>query len=177
MLKHKTLLTPRTLFELVKDLKRAGKRIGFTHGAFDLFHYAHLDLLKKSASICDFLIVGVDSDESIASYKSYKKPIIEQRYRAKIINELDCVDAVFIKDIPLNSEAHVELYKDLLVDIVTIGTRFEEKFRDLIQSEAEEAGAKLIYIDTEQDVSTTSIINNIIEKYSEGAFKYLRQEK
>jgi len=177
MLKHKTILTPRTLYELVKDLKREGKRIGITHGAFDLFHYAHLDLLKKSASICDFLIVGVDSDKSIAAYKTYKRPIINQRFRLRIVNELDCVDAVFVKDITLNREAHVKLYKDLMVDIVTIGTRFEEKFRQIIKQETDEVGAKLIDIDTEQDISTTSIIDSIIEKYNESTFQYVPREQ
>ena len=177
MLKHKTLLTTRTLYELVKDLKRAGKRIGFTHGAFDLFHFAHLDLLKKSASICDFLIVGVDSDKSIAMYKSYRRPIIEQRHRLKIVNELDCVDAVFVKDIPMDREAHISLYKDLMVDIVTIGTRFEERFRELIRAETEEVGAKLIDIDTEQDLSSSAIINTIIDKYSESTFKFVPREQ
>lgn len=154
-----------TLYKLVLDLKSNGKRIGLTHGTFDLFHYSHLDLLQKSSDICDFLIVGVDSDQSVSYYKSYKRPIINEKQRTKIINELDCVDAVFVKNIAFDTETHIKFYKDLMVDIVTIGSRFE--FKEEVREEVQQVGAKLIELDIHQDPSTTSIIDSIITRYAQ----------
>lgn len=166
MPKQKIIYSLETIYSIIRDAKREGKTIGLTHGAFDLFHYAHLDLLKKSAAECDFLIVGVDSDESVSSYKSYKRPIIGERERLKIINELNCVDAVFVKDIPLDNADHVEMYKELSVDTITIGTRYSKKFKPGLAEICTQAGASLIEIKTKQDPSTTAIINKIISIYN-----------
>lgn len=152
------------------DLKKYGKRIGLTHGAFDLFHHAHLDLLQKSASICDFLIVGVDSDESIRDYKGITRPIVREEYRMEIISELNCVDAAFVKDIPHDSSSHTDLYRNLYVDRLIIGTRFDEKFKDAIYEEARSVGTGLLEIKVKEDPSTTGTIQKIIDGYSESAF-------
>ena len=165
MSQKKIIYSLKTLLNIVIDLKGNGKRIGLTHGTFDLFHYSHLDLLRKSSEICDYLIVGVDSDRSVSYYKSYKRPIVKEKQRMRIINELDCVDAVFMKDITFDKETHTRFYKDLMIDIITIGPRFE--FKDLLREEAHEVGAKLIELDIHQDPSTTSIINTVISRYSQ----------
>lgn len=81
----KHIYTLETLKRMARDVRSQGKTVGLTHGAFDLFHVSHLDLLKKASKRCDFLIVGVDSDANIAKYKSYKRPIINQEDRMKII--------------------------------------------------------------------------------------------
>lgn len=71
--------------------------IGYTAGAFDLFHIGHLNLLKRAKSSCDYLIVGVTTDELIYKTK-HKKPIIPCNERMEIIKELKCVDNVVIQD-------------------------------------------------------------------------------
>lgn len=177
MIKQKIILSLDSLYRVVRDVKSEGRRIGLTHGAFDLFHYSHLDLLRKSSAICDFLIVAVDSDKSVAKYKTYKRPIINEFHRTRIINELNCVDAVFIKDIEFNEESHIELYKKLLVDVITIGVGFDTRFKDLIEREAGKASAQLIVIETFQNLSTTSIIDSIIKKYNEDDTKPLEKEE
>jgi cytidyltransferase-like protein len=176
MSKAKPFLTLPTLYKYVHDLKSQGKRIGLTHGAFDLFHYSHLDLLEKSAAVCDFLIVGVDSDNSVQQYKSYKRPIIREKQRARIVNAVWCVNAVYIKDITLEPSSHIDMYKNLLVDIVTVGTHFDPQFADLIEEETAKVGADLIRIETWQEPKTSSIIDSIIKKYAEDDSKEVPME-
>ncbi|MBU0976257.1 MAG: adenylyltransferase/cytidyltransferase family protein [Patescibacteria group bacterium] len=171
MSKSKPIFSLESLFKICYDLKKYGKRIGLTHGAFDLFHHAHLDLLQKSATMCDFLIVGVDSDSSIRSYKGHKRPIVKEEHRMEIISELNCVDAAFIKDIPHDSPSHTGLYKNLLVDQIIIGTRFDERYKKEIYEEAHSLGTNLIEIKVEDDPSTTTMINMIIDKYSIDSYK------
>ena len=176
MSKAKPIYSLETLFKIVYDLKGQGKRIGITHGAFDLFHYSHLDLLEKSAYICDYLIVGIDSDVSVKNYKSYKRPIIPEDQRMKIINSVWCVNTVFMKDIPHDSFSHIKLYKNLMVDIVTIGCKFDKKAGEKIENDAYRAGSRLIKIDTWQEPRTSSIVNDIIKKYTEDTTKIVPKE-
>lgn len=69
------------------------KIIGFTAGAFDMFHIGHLNLLKNAAARCDYLIVGVNSDELVQSYKD-KKTIVPLEERMEIIRQIKYVDEV-----------------------------------------------------------------------------------
>jgi glycerol-3-phosphate cytidylyltransferase len=72
------------------------KLIGYTTGVYDLFHIGHLRLLKKAKLHCDYLIVGVSSDELVHSYKG-KKPVIPLEHRLEIVNALKFVDEVVIQ--------------------------------------------------------------------------------
>lgn len=69
------------------------KVIGYTTGVFDLFHVGHLNILKKAKENCDYLIVGVSTDELVLNYKN-KKPIIPYEERAAIVEALSFVDEV-----------------------------------------------------------------------------------
>ncbi|MBP9817480.1 adenylyltransferase/cytidyltransferase family protein [Candidatus Shapirobacteria bacterium] len=161
---QKHLYSLDTLFRMAYDLKKQGRRIGITHGAFDLFHVSHLDLLQKSSKLCDFLIVGVDCNRNISQYKSNHRPIIKQSDRLKIVNELSCVDAVFINNLQLKPSAFTKLYRELKIDVVTIGQHFG--FESVVYEQASRADAQLIKINTRQYPTTTSIINKIVNVYS-----------
>lgn len=69
------------------------KIIGFTAGTFDMFHIGHLNLIKNAKSRCDYLIVGVNSDELVSEYKG-KKVIVPLEERMEIIRSLKYVDEV-----------------------------------------------------------------------------------
>src|SRR5690606_35803195 len=105
----------------------------------------------------------IDSDQSVASYKGYKRPIIGEASRLKIVNELSCVDAVFIKDIRMDKDSHIEFYRNLNIDIITIGPRFECK--RILKEEAFELSIPVLEIELEEDTSTSLIVDQIIRKY------------
>ena len=69
-----------------------GKLIGYTQGTYDMFHIGHLNLIKNAKRRCDYLIVGVNTDELVESYK-HKRPIIPLAERAEIVRAIRYVDA------------------------------------------------------------------------------------
>ncbi len=74
-----------------------GKLIGYTQGTYDMFHIGHLNLIKNAKRRCDYLIVGVNTDELVESYK-HKRPIIPLAERAEIVRAIRYVDEVLITD-------------------------------------------------------------------------------
>lgn len=73
------------------------KVVGITSGCFDLFHFYHLRYLERCKALCDFLIVGVDSDLLVFENKK-KFPVIPEHHRMEIVNALECVGATFRMD-------------------------------------------------------------------------------
>ena len=91
-------------------------KIGYTQGVFDLFHVGHLNLLKKAKEQCDFLIVGVNSDELVKTYK-HKTPVIPGDQRRQIVEALKVVDQCILVD-TLDKEI---IWKEHPFDAVFIG--------------------------------------------------------
>lgn len=71
--------------------------IGYTQGTYDMFHIGHLNLIKNARKHCDYLIVGINSDDLVLSYKR-KKTIVPIQERVAIIEELKSVDKVIVCD-------------------------------------------------------------------------------
>lgn len=69
------------------------KIIGYTTGVFDLFHIGHLNILKRAKENCDYLIVGVSTDELVKEYKN-KTPVIAYDERKEIVEAIQYVDEV-----------------------------------------------------------------------------------
>lgn len=84
--------------ELLKSQFEEGVCLGLTSGCFDLFHYYQLIYLQKCRRLCEFLIVGVDSDRLVRETKGEDRPIIPENQRIVIIAALECVGAAFVMD-------------------------------------------------------------------------------
>jgi len=90
--------------------RAAGKIVGFTSGTFDVLHAGHVQYLEGARAQCDLLIVGLNSDSSVKSYKSPGRPFVPQAERAALVAALGCVDYVFVFD-ELNNNQNAELLK------------------------------------------------------------------
>lgn len=153
-----------TLYRITYDLRRKGKKIALTHGAFDLFHIGHLDLLKRSAAVSDYLIVGVENNKNISDYKDQERPVIDEDDRVEIINSLNCVDAVFVNPYEMRMENYIYLYKNLLADYVTIGPNFE--FPEHIHTQAHHSGSQVLSLGVKRFRGSSS--SRILERIKRG---------
>jgi len=97
--------------------RRQGKRIVFTNGCFDLLHPGHVHYLRAARALGDFLIVGLNDDDSIRRLKGPSRPVNDIDHRACMLAALKPVDMVvpFSEDTPLN------LIKSLMPDILVKG--------------------------------------------------------
>jgi len=75
-----------------------GKRVVLTNGCFDILHRGHVEYLEAASQLGDFLVVGVNSDDSVKALKGPNRPINSDVDRARLIAALECVNAVTIFD-------------------------------------------------------------------------------
>lgn len=87
--------TRAELTEITAQLRAAGKKIGFTSGAFDLLHAGHVAFLEQAKTECDVLVVAINSDESVKQYKGPQRPLNPEQARAEVVAALAAVDYVF----------------------------------------------------------------------------------
>ncbi len=89
--------------ERLADWRRAGLRIGFTNGCFDLLHPGHVKILAGARGACDRLIVGLNGDASVTRLKGQGRPVQDAQSRAEVLAALEAVDlvVVFDEDTPL----------------------------------------------------------------------------
>jgi len=133
--------------------------IGYTTGVFDLFHIGHLNLLRRSKSMCDKLIVGVTTDELLFGYKN-KHSVIPFEERCEIVQHIEYVDLV----VPQVSMDKMEAWKKNKFDIVFVGDDWYEtdKWND-IESELKKVGVNIIYFPYTRTTSS-SLINEILNE-------------
>lgn len=109
------LLDSGALEEYVAAERRAGRRIVFTYGVFDVLHPGHVRYLRAARTHGDLLIVGVNSDASVRRNKGPDRPVAPERERAEILLALECVDAVSIFDEDTPHEIIARVQPDVLV--------------------------------------------------------------
>ncbi|MBD31094.1 MAG: D-glycero-beta-D-manno-heptose 1-phosphate adenylyltransferase [Candidatus Marinimicrobia bacterium] len=144
-----------TLIDKVEKLKLAKKKIVFTNGCFDILHKGHFDYLRQSKSLGDFLIVGLNSDDSVKLLKGIYRPINNQNLRANNLTKLDYIDAVII----FTEQTPKKLIKLLLPDILTKGGDY--KINQIVGSDTvTKNGGKVKILPHIKGYSTTDIINN-----------------
>tara|TARA_S200000501_G_scaffold341791_1_gene351424 strand:- start:2400 stop:2861 length:462 start_codon:yes stop_codon:yes gene_type:complete len=103
--------------EHITALRKENKKIVFTNGCFDLLHVGHIRYLSKAKELGDFLIIGLNSDESVHKIKGKNRPLNNFDDRAKLLLALDMVDLVIIFD----EETPKNLIKEILPDILAKG--------------------------------------------------------
>ena len=136
------------------------KIIGYTTGVYDMFHIGHLNILERAKAQCDYLIVGVSTDELVQHDKN-KSPVIPFEERARIIEAIKYVDEV-VPQVDKNKFAAWEKYKfdKMFVGDDWKGTdawlKFEEQFSKV--------GVEIIYLPYTGGISSTQLVEKIKKK-------------
>ena len=148
--------------ELVKirpQMKKAGKRVVFTNGCFDIIHRGHVDYLTKAKALGDVLVVGVNTDGSVRRLKKGPgRPVVEEDDRAAVMAALAAVDYVCLFD----EDTPYELIKSLVPDILVKGADWS--VHDVVGKDiVESAGGSVKTIEFLPNRSTSKIIQKIAE--------------
>ena len=94
--RSRIIIDDQRLKDVADSARRAGAKIVFTNGVFDLLHVGHLRLLENAKALGDVLIVAINSDDSTKRIKGETRPIVPQFSRAEILSRLREVDFCFI---------------------------------------------------------------------------------
>ena len=148
------------LVKVLESLREAGKRIVFTNGCFDILHAGHVRYLAAARSKGDVLVLGLNSDVSVKSIKPENRPIVSQDQRAEVLAGLACVDYITIFDEP----DPLALIQTIKPDVLIKGADWKET--EIIGSDVVKLyGGKVIRIEVVPGISTSRIIQRILELY------------
>lgn len=136
--------------------RRAGHRVVFTNGVFDLLHPGHVRYLQAARREGDALIVAVNSDRSVRAIKGTTRPIMPEQERAEILGALSCVDAVTIFD----QDTPAEIVRLVQPDVLVKGADWAADAivgRDTVEAR----GGRVVRVQVEEGWSTTGIVGKI----------------
>lgn len=132
-------------------------KIGYTTGVFDMFHIGHLNILRRAKEQCEYLIVGVSTDEVVESYKHHL-PVIPFEQRSAIVEAIKYVDevvpqttmdkTVFLKQRHFDAMFHGDEWKG-----TELFNRYEEEFSKY--------DSKIVYLSHTDGISSTLLREKI----------------
>lgn len=132
-------------------------RIGYTTGVYDLFHIGHLNILRNAKERCEYLIVGVSTDEVVESYKG-KRPIIPFAERIEIVKAIRYVDEV----VPQTSMDKMEAWEKLHFDAIFHGSDWKgSNMYDEIEKKLNAVGVDLVFLPHTEGTSSTLLSDKL----------------
>lgn len=143
-------------------VRRSDYIVGYTQGTFDMFHVGHLNIIRNAKAHCDYLIVGVNADELVQSYKN-KAPVISAEDRASILRSLREVDECIVVD----TLDKVEMATKIPFEVIFIGSDWEGNDRwTKTKDDLARLGIDVVFLPHTDGVSSTMLrpqINNRVE--------------
>ena len=141
-----------------QEWRRAGRKVVFTNGCYDVLHPGHIRLLESARSLGDILILALNTDASVQRLKGPNRPLIPQQERAEMAAALEAVDAVtfFDEDTPR------ELIAAVLPDVLVKGADWSHFIAG--REEVEAAGGQVLALPLEPGYSTTGILEEVLAR-------------
>jgi len=146
------------LIRVRAEWRRAGKKVVFTNGCYDVLHPGHIRLLESARALGDVLILALNTDASVQRLKGPSRPLIDQTDRAELAAGLQAVDAVtfFDEDTPR------ELIAAVLPDVLVKGADWAHFIAG--REEVEAAGGQVLALPLEPGYSTTNIVGDVLAR-------------
>lgn len=138
-------------------------KTGYTTGVFDMFHIGHLNIIKRAKEQCDYLIVGVSTDENVMNYK-HKKPVIPFDQRKAIVEAIRYVDEV----VPQENMDKFEAWQRLHFDVLFHGSDWKgSQMYDGVEKQLASVGCEMVFLPHTDGISSTLLkpeINNAVSE-------------
>jgi len=132
-------------------------KIGYTTGVFDLFHVGHLNILKRAKEQCEFLIVGVSTDELVQQYK-FKQPVIPYHERVEIVKGIKFVDEV----VSQTNRDKFSAWENLHFNVMFVGDDWKgDPLFERIENQFSQVGVDIVYFPYTKGVSSTELKEKI----------------
>lgn len=138
-------------------------KIGYTTGVYDMFHIGHLNILRSAKEQCDYLVVGVTTDDLCLKRKN-KRPIINEVDRMAIVEAIRYVDKV----VPQTDMDKIRPVRELGADAVFVGSDWKgtEAWNNY-EKQFAEVGCTVVYLDHTDGISSTILRDKLNENSSE----------
>jgi len=149
------------LESLCRARQREGGLVVFTNGCFDLLHVGHVRYLEEAAELGRCLVVGVNGDASVRAIKGPSRPVNAEDERSELVAALHCVDYVALFHTP----TPLPLIRKLKPDILVKGADWAPE-KIVGAREVREAGGRVARIPLVSGMSTTSIIERILQRFN-----------
>lgn len=131
--------------------------IGYTTGVYDMFHVGHLNILKNAKQLCDYLIVGVSTDELVIKEKN-KTPVIPYTDRCKIVGAIKYVDEV----VPQFDKNKMEAWKLYKFNKMFVGSDWKgtDAWNEY-ERQFEAINVEIVYLDHTDGISSTILAQKL----------------
>lgn len=156
------ILSRSDAIKKVEELKKQGKKVVFTNGCFDLIHLGHVIYLREAKNCGDILVVAVNTDESIKRIKGKDRPILPLSERQRILAAFESADFVT----SFEEDSSEPIISEINPDVLVKGGDYGEEGivgREVVQKR----GGAVKPLQLVKGVSTTSIVEKIINRFSE----------
>ena len=153
------ILERNRLIARVAIARKAGARVVFANGCFDLLHVGHVRYLEAARGLGDLLVVAVNGDDQVRRLKGEGRPFVPERERAEVIAGLRAVDYVTI----FHEPTVTELLLALRPDIHAKGTDYTEESvpeRDVVRS----FGGRVQIVGDPKDHSSTEMMGRVTDE-------------
>jgi D-beta-D-heptose 7-phosphate kinase/D-beta-D-heptose 1-phosphate adenosyltransferase len=143
----------------VNEVRRKGGTIVFTNGCFDVLHFGHAHLLQFARARGDFLVLGLNTDESVRRQKGPQRPFVSEEQRAYMLSLYPFVDAIVF----FNDDTPLALIEALRPDVLVKGGDYTPDTvvgRDVVES----YGGEVAICPRIDGLSTTELVKKIRER-------------
>lgn len=132
-------------------------KIGYTTGVYDMFHIGHLNILRRAKEQCEYLIVGVSTDENVQLYKN-KTPVIPYEQRKSIVEAIRYVDQV----VPQENMDKFSAWEKYHFDAIFHGDDWKgSDMYNEIEAKLKAVGCDLVFLPHTDGISTSQIVQKV----------------
>ena len=132
-------------------------KVGYTKGVYDMFHIGHLNIIRRAKEQCEYLIVGVSTDENVQQYK-HKTPVIPYEQRKEIVEAIRYVDKV----VPQENMDKFAAWEKYHFDVIFHGDDWKgSSMYDEIEKKLAIVGCDMVFLPHTDGISSTDIVKKI----------------